>query len=61
MTEVFIIVWSGGYDPPQYEVRPNRTEAFALAKSWAEDMEEGVDTVDVLRLDLDSMTIEREK
>lgn len=59
MKDVFVVAWSGGYDPPQYEVRTTDVQAWALAHSWAGDMDEGEDIIDVLRIDLDAMTVER--
>lgn len=59
MKDVFLVVWSGGYDAPQYALRGADVEAWALAQTWGEDMREGEDTVDVLRIDLATMTVER--
>lgn len=59
MKDVFLVVWSGGYDAPQYELRGADVEAWALARTWREGMRQGEDTIDVLRIDLDAMTVER--
>lgn len=57
--EVFLVVWSGGYDAPQYGARATEDEAWALAGEWAADIKEGEDTIDVLRLDTATMAVER--
>jgi hypothetical protein len=59
LNEAYLVVWSGGYEAPQYELRLTREGAVETALTWMEDMEEGVDTIDVLRLNLTNLTVER--
>lgn len=58
MKEVFIVVWSGGYEAPTYIARPTKEEAIVIGRDWTKDMEDG-DTVDILRINLTNMTLER--
>lgn len=55
---LFIVCWSGGYEPPQYEVVDTVEAAAAVARDWWGQHAEG-DTIDVLRLDVEARTIER--
>jgi hypothetical protein len=58
--EVYLVLWSGGYEAPQYEVKATEEEAWALARSWlAECREDESNWIDVLRLDPVSMNIDR--
>ena len=59
MNKVYITVWSGGYDPPSYQAFRSREEAWKIAEEWAKDMDEGVDTIDIVSIDLTSMAMER--
>lgn len=56
MKELFVVAWSG---EPQYAVRSTDVEAWALAHSLQAEMIDGLDWIDVLRVNLDDMTIER--
>lgn len=55
---IYLVVWSGGYEAPQYSAYTEAEKAMAVALEWAEDMEEGVDTIDVLRID-QNLAVER--
>lgn len=59
MAEVFVIAWTGGYEAPSYTVKATAAEAWTQAEEWWKDAKEGEDTLDVLRIDLTTMTIER--
>ena len=45
----YLVVWSGGYEAPSYEMFFTAEEAFTQAKSWEEDIQDG-DWIDVLKL-----------
>jgi len=55
---VYVVVWSGGYEMPQYFATYSEAMAWRTAVDWAADMEEGAETVDVLKISLDLLTIE---
>lgn len=47
---IFLAVWNGGYEPPEYVLCNDRAAAFAQANSWeAEGLQEG-DRIDILRI-----------
>ena len=56
---IFLVVASGGGQPPAYEAKATEADAWALAEQWHAEGEEGDDAVDVLRLDLPSLNLER--
>ena len=58
-TSVYIVAWTGGYEAPSYTAFFDEARAWDQAYEWVEEMEEGVDTIDVLRLDLPSLKMER--
>lgn len=57
--EVFIAVWSGGYEEPQYQVFVSRAAAVCkVAEAWLPDYRESNgDVIDILRIDLDTLQI----
>jgi hypothetical protein len=57
--KLYVISWSGGYESPSYAVKRSEFEAWKLALEWSNDMDEGIDTVDVLVIDTNELTIER--
>lgn len=59
MPYIYLVVWSGGYDTPQYELKRTEEAAVKLANEWSEaaDLEEG-DVIDILRLDLVGLTLD---
>jgi len=56
---IYIACWSGGYDPPSYQAFSIYDNAVNVAKEWAEDMEEGVDTIDVISINLETLEVKR--
>ncbi len=59
MTELFIVAWTGGYEDTSYVVKPTAAEAWAQANTWWDDADPETHTMDILRLDLTTLTIER--
>lgn len=58
--EIFVIAWTGGYEPPSYAVKFSLKEASEQAREWAADIKpDSGDTVDVLRIDPETGGIER--
>jgi hypothetical protein len=57
MTEIFVIVWSGGYEIPQYEIKNTLEGAQKAAIDWRSDASEE-DVIDIIRVDLQSLTFE---
>lgn len=51
---VYIVAWSGGLEAPSYEVKGTEGAALKLARDWTKDAREGVDSLDILRMDLRS-------
>lgn len=58
-TELFIVVGEGGYDAASYVAKRTLREAAAQAREWWADSSGETDTVDVLRLDLMTLELER--
>jgi hypothetical protein len=64
--DIFIIVWSGGDEPPQYEIRPTEKAAWQLALTWEVDAQDNFDEseywIDVIKINTSSpLNIERLK
>lgn len=55
--EVFVVTWGGGYDTPQYAAFLTAPEAWKQAREWEQEIEYGIDTIDVLKIDLNSTPI----
>lgn len=58
-TELFIIAWTGGYEATSYTVKSTAAEAWTQAELWWDDADQEGDTMDILRLDLTTLTLER--
>ena len=54
----FMVVWSGGYEAPSYQVLNTEQEAWDKSAEYIPDMQDG-DTIDVLRIDMAKKTVER--
>lgn len=59
MTELFVIAWTGGYEATSYTVKTTAADAWAQAKEWWADADPEVDSIDVLRINLTTLTMER--
>jgi len=59
MKDLYMVVWSGGYEAPQYQVLDTDIAAWALAQSWADDMDDESDWIDVLRINGSDLSVER--
>lgn len=57
--DIFIVVWSGGYEAPSYVVKRTEAEAWAQAKEWLAEADEEGDWIDVLHLDLTTLILRR--
>lgn len=55
----YIVVWSGGYEPAQYKAFTSMNDAWETVLKWYEHLEEGVDTIDLLKLDSETLKIYR--
>lgn len=58
---IYIVSWTGGYEVPQYQGFVTKEAAMRTARTWAEDMEEGVDTIDVLEVTHTEFGVEVER
>lgn len=58
LTEAFILVWSGGYESPQYQVHSTLDDAQEIGRDWQDEATDG-DTIDILRLDLTNLGLTR--
>jgi hypothetical protein len=54
---LYLIVWSGGYEVPQYAAVDNEAEAWKIALDWKKEMDEG-EVIDVLKVHFYSMVID---
>lgn len=60
VTEVFMVVWSGGYEAPDYVVTKTEDDAWNLAAQWVLDADDDEgDVVDVLKIDLVNFNVTR--
>lgn len=61
MTDIYIIAWTGGYEPAAYFTSTDRKEAIDKAVEWAKDADFEQDTIDILRLTdtIDGLVVER--
>lgn len=59
MTELFVIAWTGGYEATSYTVKLTEQSAWEQARIWWEDADKEEDSIDVLRIDLNTLTMER--
>lgn len=59
---LYIVAWFGSDINPQYEVVGGEVAALKLAKKWTKGAEEGMNALDILRMDLRSpMKLQRRK
>ena len=56
---VYVVSWTGGYEAPCYVAFWDEAQAWERAHKWARDMKESEDTIDVLRIRLMPLSIER--
>lgn len=57
---IYMIVWSGGYEAPSYDIKATLTEALAQARKWAEDIDEDQgDWIDVLEINTETLAVNR--
>lgn len=57
----YLVIWSGGYEQPQYASKGTENAALKVAKDWIVDFKEGEDTLDILRIDARSGKIDIRK
>lgn len=58
--KMYLVVWSGGYEAPNYVLFRSLIEAKLQADRWRLDMDENEgDYIDVLELNITKNTIER--
>lgn len=46
----YLVAWIGGEDVPSYQAFDNEDDAFERAEDWYSQAEEGIDSIDVLKI-----------
>jgi len=56
---IYIVAWTGGYEAPSYHAFMTENEAMRQAEEWWADADQDADSLDVLRINPNDMTITR--
>lgn len=56
---IYIVVWSGGYEAPSYAAHRTEKEAWKQANDWWKDADEDSDSIDVIALNTESLSLKR--
>lgn len=58
-SDIYIVAWTGGYEAPSYHAFMTENEAMRQAEEWWADADQDADSLDVLRINPNDMTITR--